>query len=141
MAILRVSGPCGRRVCLLSNAPSGSSPTDCPPCDESPRANEPFAFYKEVRSAASLISNARKWRTWRTRQRILPTATAKCCNGPTTAASAETPHFAIWQGARRKVEALFAELKNCIGLRRLAAAQDALHTRTVLLGGHSSIQG
>ena len=32
---------------------------------------------------------------------------------------AETPEFAISQRARRKVEALFAELKNYIGLRRL----------------------
>ena len=32
---------------------------------------------------------------------------------------AETPAFAISQRARRKVEALFAELKNYIGLRRL----------------------
>jgi len=34
-------------------------------------------------------------------------------------ARAETPEFAISQRARRKVEALFAELKNYIGLRRL----------------------
>jgi Transposase DDE domain len=34
-------------------------------------------------------------------------------------ALAETPAFAISQRARRKVEALFAELKNYIGLRRL----------------------
>jgi transposase len=34
-------------------------------------------------------------------------------------ARAETPAFAISQRARRKVEALFAELKNYIGLRRL----------------------
>jgi len=34
-------------------------------------------------------------------------------------ARAETPAFAIWQPARRKGEALFAELKNYIGLRRL----------------------
>ena len=32
---------------------------------------------------------------------------------------AQTPAFAIAQRARRKVEALFAELKNYIGLRRL----------------------
>jgi hypothetical protein len=32
---------------------------------------------------------------------------------------AKTPEFAILQRARRKVEALFAELKNYIGLRRL----------------------
>ena len=32
---------------------------------------------------------------------------------------AQTPEFAISQRARRKVEALFAELKNYIGLRRL----------------------
>jgi hypothetical protein len=34
-------------------------------------------------------------------------------------ALAKTPAFAISQRARRKVEALFAELKNYIGLRRL----------------------
>src|SRR5512135_3621463 len=34
-------------------------------------------------------------------------------------ALAKTPAFAIAQRARRKVEALFAELKNYIGLRRL----------------------
>jgi len=34
-------------------------------------------------------------------------------------ARAQTPAFAIAQRARRKVEALFAELKNYIGLRRL----------------------
>jgi Transposase DDE domain len=34
-------------------------------------------------------------------------------------ARAETPGFEISQRARRKVEALFAELKNSIGLRRL----------------------
>jgi hypothetical protein len=34
-------------------------------------------------------------------------------------ALAQTPAFAIAQRARRKVEALFAELKNYIGLRRL----------------------
>jgi hypothetical protein len=34
-------------------------------------------------------------------------------------ALAQTPAFAISQRARRKVEALFAELKNYIGLRRL----------------------
>jgi hypothetical protein len=34
-------------------------------------------------------------------------------------ALAQTPGFAISQRARRKVEALFAELKNYIGLRRL----------------------
>ena len=34
-------------------------------------------------------------------------------------ALAKTPEFAISQRARRKVEALFAELKNYIGLRRL----------------------
>lgn len=34
-------------------------------------------------------------------------------------ALAETPGFAIAQRARRKVEALFAELKNYVGLRRL----------------------
>jgi len=34
-------------------------------------------------------------------------------------ARAKTPAFAISQRARRKVEALFAELKNYIGLRRL----------------------
>jgi transposase len=34
-------------------------------------------------------------------------------------ALAKTPEFAILQRARRKVEALFAELKNYIGLRRL----------------------
>jgi hypothetical protein len=34
-------------------------------------------------------------------------------------AMAQTPAFAIAQRARRKVEALFAELKNYIGLRRL----------------------
>ena len=34
-------------------------------------------------------------------------------------ALAQTPEFAISQRARRKVEALFAELKNQIGLRRL----------------------
>jgi len=34
-------------------------------------------------------------------------------------ARAETAEFAISQRARRKVEALFAELKNYIGLRRL----------------------
>jgi len=34
-------------------------------------------------------------------------------------ARAQTPAFAISQRARRKVEALFAELKNYIGLRRL----------------------
>lgn len=34
-------------------------------------------------------------------------------------ALAKTPGFAISQRARRKVEALFAELKNQIGLRRL----------------------
>ena len=34
-------------------------------------------------------------------------------------ALAKTPSFAIAQRARRKVEALFAELKNQIGLRRL----------------------
>ena len=34
-------------------------------------------------------------------------------------ALAQTPAFAISQGARWKVEALFAELKNYIGLRRL----------------------
>jgi len=34
-------------------------------------------------------------------------------------ARAKTPEFAISQRARRKVEALFAELKNYIGLRRL----------------------
>ena len=34
-------------------------------------------------------------------------------------ALAQTPEFAIAQRARRKVEALFAELKNQIGLRRL----------------------
>jgi transposase len=34
-------------------------------------------------------------------------------------ALAQTPEFAISQRARRKVEALFAELKNYIGLRRL----------------------
>jgi len=34
-------------------------------------------------------------------------------------ALAETPAFAIAQRARRKVEALFAELKNYVGLRRL----------------------
>jgi hypothetical protein len=32
---------------------------------------------------------------------------------------AQTPAFAIWQRARKKIEALFAELKNQIGLRRL----------------------
>jgi DDE family transposase len=36
-----------------------------------------------------------------------------------THARAETPEFAISQRARRKVEALFAKLKNYIGLRRL----------------------
>ena len=35
-------------------------------------------------------------------------------------ALAKTPEFAISQRARRKVEALFAELKNQIGLRRLS---------------------
>jgi len=34
-------------------------------------------------------------------------------------ALAKTPAFAISQRARREVEALFAELKNYIGLRRL----------------------
>jgi hypothetical protein len=34
-------------------------------------------------------------------------------------ALARTPEFAIAQRARRKVEALFAELKNYVGLRRL----------------------
>ena len=34
-------------------------------------------------------------------------------------ALAKTPEFAIAQRARRKVEALFAELKNYMGLRRL----------------------
>ena len=34
-------------------------------------------------------------------------------------ARAETPELEISQRARRKVEALFAELKNYIGLRRL----------------------
>lgn len=34
-------------------------------------------------------------------------------------ARVETQEFAISQRARRKVEALFAELKNYIGLRRL----------------------
>jgi hypothetical protein len=34
-------------------------------------------------------------------------------------ALARTPAFAISQSARRKVEALFAELKNQVGLRRL----------------------
>lgn len=34
-------------------------------------------------------------------------------------ALAQTPAFAISQRARRKVEALFAELKNYVGLRRL----------------------
>ena len=46
-------------------------------------------------------------------------------------ALAETPAFMISQRARRKVEALFAELK-------IKAAQDALRARAVLPGGHGA---
>jgi hypothetical protein len=49
------------------------------------------------------------------------TITARTCEPARQRARAlaETPAFAISQRARRKVEALFAELKNYIGLRRL----------------------
>jgi transposase len=48
-------------------------------------------------------------------------------------ALAKTPEFAISQRARRKVEALFAELKNYIGLRRLRLRRIPYQMRFVML--------
>ena len=42
-----------------------------------------------------------------------------CASAAASTCPGQTPAFAISQRARRKVEALFAELKNYIGLRRL----------------------
>jgi hypothetical protein len=53
------------------------------------------------------------------RQRIELMSTIDFSKGFLLSALAQTPEFAISQRARRKVEALFAELKNYIGLRRL----------------------
>ena len=50
----------------------------------------------------------------------------------------QTPAFAIAQRARRKVEALFAELKNLHRTAPTETAPDALCTRAVLLGGNSA---
>ena len=47
---------------------------------------------------------------------------------------ANTPEFAKAQRQRKKVEALFAELKNQIGLLPLAATQNDVCARAVLLG-------
>ena len=47
---------------------------------------------------------------------------------------ANTPAFASAQRQRKKGEALFAELKNQIGLRRFALTQDEVCSRAVLPG-------
>jgi len=51
---------------------------------------------------------------------------------------AKTPEFGIALRARKKVEALFAELKNQIGLRRRAPAPDEVRAGAVLPGGRGT---
>jgi hypothetical protein len=49
-----------------------------------------------------------------------------------------TPEFVKAQRQRKKMEALFAELKNQIGLRRLRLAETQIRARAVLPGSGSS---
>src|ERR1700739_559219 len=73
-------------------------------------------LYYSTRKRCASCSQKSRW----TRGKYRSIAIHTCESARQRArALAETPAFAISQRARRKVEALFAELKNYIGLRRL----------------------
>jgi len=75
-----------------------------------------FRFHTTVSLPA--LNHSQKSRCTRGKYRIIFVHTCEEAR-QRAKARAETAEFAIWQRARRKVEALFAELKNYIGLRRL----------------------
>ena len=69
-----------------------------------------------------------------------PTTMHQCCLLARQRAQelVNTPEFVTSQRQRKKVEALFAELKNQIGLPRLASAETQVCARAVLPGSGSS---